>query len=121
MSTGTRCTQLVLRLPQALAQCRCGRGAEAEAQGGARRRKAAAAAAAEWLEAVEAVAAEAAVAAMQAFSAEQPLPQQPVPVFPGYNFSPPHARSSLLHTLQTQYVAPLLTALKLRQRLHAAV
>ncbi len=28
---------------------------------------------------------EAAVAAMQAFSAEQPLPQQPVPVFPGYN------------------------------------
>jgi hypothetical protein len=43
------------------------------------------AAAAEWLEAAEAVAAEAAVAAMQAFSAEQPLPQQPVPVFSGYN------------------------------------
>ncbi len=32
-----------------------------------------------------AVAEEAAVAAMQAFSAEQPLPQQPMPVFPGYN------------------------------------
>ncbi len=25
------------------------------------------------------------MAAMQAFSAEQPLPQQPMPVFPGYN------------------------------------
>jgi hypothetical protein len=37
------------------------------------------------LEAVAAVAEEAAVAAMQAFSAEQPLPQQPMPVFPGYN------------------------------------
>jgi hypothetical protein len=41
-----------------------------------------------WLEAVAAVAEEAAVAAMQAFSAEQPLPQQPVPVFPGYNSRP---------------------------------
>ncbi len=40
-----------------------------------------------WLEAVAVVAAEAAVAAMQAFSAEQPLPQQPMPVFPGYNSS----------------------------------
>ncbi len=38
-----------------------------------------------WLEALAAVAEEAAVAAMQAFSAEQPLPQQPMPVFPGYN------------------------------------
>jgi hypothetical protein len=37
------------------------------------------------LAAVAAVAEEAAVAAMQAFSAEQPLPQQPMPVFPGYN------------------------------------
>ncbi len=35
--------------------------------------------------AVAAVAEEAAVAAMQAFSAEQPLPQQPMPVFHGYN------------------------------------
>jgi hypothetical protein len=38
-----------------------------------------------WLEAVAAVAEEAAVAAMQAFRAEQPLPQQPVPVFPRYS------------------------------------
>jgi hypothetical protein len=48
-----------------------------------------------WLEAVAAVAEEAAVAAMQAFSAEQLLPQQPMPDFPGYN-----SRARLLEQMQ---------------------
>ncbi len=63
-----------------------------------------------------AVAEEAAVAAMQAFSAEQPLPQQPVPVFPRYG-----SRSRSLEQMQESARRNLLGSQSLEQRQEGAL
>ncbi len=55
------------------------------------------------------------MAAMQAFSAEQPLPQQPVPVFPRYS-----SRSRSLEQMQESARWNLLGSQSLEQRQESA-